>query len=126
MTAAAPGAPRAIISSVSLVPPPPPLHKARRKRASGLKDWALQVARYFVTACVLVLMGLGLVLMGMDVYDWFLEGPAKKAATERAYREPSVRPYNASPANVAVNPKDGLTYVRIPAGRFEFGCSLGG
>jgi len=100
------------------VPPPPPSHKVPKKRALGLKEWLLLLVYCFVTVCALV--GLGI-----DIYDWFLERNAKNAAAERANRKPSFRPYNPSPADTAVNPKDGLTYVRIPAGRLEFGCSVG-
>jgi formylglycine-generating enzyme required for sulfatase activity len=67
----------------------------------------------------------GFIGIGIEIYDSFMEGHAKKAEAERANRKPTARPYNASPADVEVNPKDGLTYVKIPAGRFEFGCSVG-
>ena len=101
-----------------MVPPPPPLHKVRKKRAFGWKDWVVQVGVYFLIAGVLV-------GIGMDIYEWFVERYAKYTATKRLNRKPSARAYNASPTDAVLNPKDGLTYVRIPAGSFEFGCSVG-
>jgi formylglycine-generating enzyme required for sulfatase activity len=81
-------------------------------------DRAGQVLAYLIIAVVVLC-----VLAG--IYGWILDTRADNAAAARANGKPSTRPYNASPTDVMVNPKDGLTYVRIPPGRLEFGCSVG-
>ncbi len=105
------------LPEMSPVPPPPPLHKARKK-PPGLADWIGKAIAYSMIAVAAFTIPVG-------IYVEFMEGHAGSAEAARANRKPIVRPYNASPADVEVNPKDGLAYVKIPAGRFEFGCSVG-
>ncbi len=99
---------------IPAMPPPPPKP-------------APVTGRHIVWAA----LAAGLVLVSIGLYSRFstkqtqpVISRAQAPAPPPAVSEPAIPPPAAGP-NRRINPVDGLTYLRIPAGAFQMGCSGG-